>query len=198
MTEGKSPEQICSTLHGTTQTSEGNETASDACQIVLRQAGPQGTGTITSTPSNLPTITPTSRSTLSASLNNSKSKLGTGAMAGVIAPIVLVVLSVIAFGIWRFSRRKKTTTAPANDSSVGQASQEHDLKDQKSVSDLNTNVSTYKPNDCEELEANSVAIPELPENGFMVMAELVGDQEFIELPASPGDERTKARYIKSE
>ncbi|KAF2672971.1 hypothetical protein BT63DRAFT_466487, partial [Microthyrium microscopicum] len=46
----KPPEERCSSLHGTIQSPQATRSVSNACQIVLRQAGPQGTGTITSTP----------------------------------------------------------------------------------------------------------------------------------------------------
>jgi hypothetical protein len=167
------------------QNSESNESISDPCRIVLRQAGPQGTGTITSTPSNLPTMVQDKR--VQPSTYEHKPGLGTGAKAGIIIAIVLGVLFSLALGIHIFVRRKKkmSTKSEMNANNL-QDNNTRGPPEQNTVPGMEEDSpGTFMLDGVSRFEADGKSIykAELPEISSPLTAELSPDQEIIELPA---------------
>jgi hypothetical protein len=183
-TTGESnPEKICSELHGTIQKVEGPESTSDACRIVLRQAGSQGTGTITSTPTNLPTATQNRDFTTNP--HETKSKLSNGSKAGIITAVVLCLSILAAVIVFMCLRRKRKTkhvetaaNAPTDDNSFATS----DTKDQAAVF-LDKGSGFEAGNKAVEADGKAVVLAELPDTSKPAMVELSGDQEISELSA---------------
>lgn len=187
----RTQEEVCNAIHGTIRNSETNEATSDACQIVLRQAGVQGTGTITSTPSNLPTATPPKRLVQSQSSTSiANPSMSTGVMAGIITPVILVTLIAIALIIWIFIRRKRKSTSPPTTNNLPiSPEQKPSFDDPQTIG---------KP----EADSGAIfelpeAVTELPETTLINLSELEGDQQFIELPSAENEIVMKAQYKKS-
>jgi hypothetical protein len=183
MTKDSNPQEVCGAVRGTIQKSDATGSSSDACQIVMRQAGPQGTGTITSTPSNLPTATQDKSFIASTASSNPKSVLSNGAKGGIIAAVVLAVLISLALCMNMLARRKRKRSAlvdeavhnpvdaPAEDKSP-------DTKAQECTSPVILDGANRF-----EADGKPVLGTELPEFAEPMYAELAADQEIIELPA---------------
>lgn len=170
MAAGKSAEDVCKAIHGTLQNSEAISTTSDACRIVLRQAGPQGTGTITSTPINLPTATQVKVAKYSDTV--SKFALSGGAKAGIITASILGTLGAITLGVFVFAKRKRAKSAPLN--AVDSISKQEDLSP---APPLSKRVPTF------EADGKNINTIELPDTPIRAIAELSPDYEIVELPA---------------
>jgi hypothetical protein len=148
---------------------------------VLRQAGPQGTGTVTSTPSNLPTAIQNKRP--QPSTNEHKSGLSKGAKTGIITAVVLGVLTFTALGLYTFFGRKRSASAPLENASTPK-------EDERGPD-------TVMLDGASRLEADGkpIYIAELPETTRPVIAELSRDTEISELSAVSEDDFEKRRYI---
>jgi hypothetical protein len=165
--KGDNPEEVCSALRGTIQNPQTIGTALDGCQIVLRQAGTQGTGTITSTPTNLPTAVQEKRP--QTTVHESKSALSNGAKAGITTAVVISVLTSIALGAYVFIKKKKRTNPPVDNHAnppINEEGQDTVMLDGASVF---------------EADSKSVFQAELPETSEPPIAELSPAYEILEL-----------------
>jgi hypothetical protein len=120
LSKNKDPE-ACTSVNGTIQTAVVSDSQNSACNILLRQAKTDGTGTITSFPASA-TGLDTSRQR-----NGSPSNpMNTATKAGIITSVVVVGLLCLALAIyfamrWRRSTKKSaknnTSELPANSAS---------------------------------------------------------------------------------
>jgi hypothetical protein len=100
ISKGRDPAS-CTSAGGTIQTPTGPQSLESDCQSFLQQAGPDGIGKVTATPSPLSLKRPENDSHL-----NSGAKIGLGVGLSILALICIAV----AFGLYR--RRRKIPSAP--------------------------------------------------------------------------------------
>jgi hypothetical protein len=177
------PEEACKALHGEVQQPEPTESVSDGCRIILRQAGPKGTGTVTSTPTNLPTATPTRRPIIP--VHEPKPALSNGAKAGIITAVVLCVLTSIALGIYIFSRRKRNTNPPINNNNDAKSP----MDEISPVSDMLDGTDKF------EADSKPVFRAELSGNTTPPLVELSHEYEIRELSAVKEYDDEKRRHF---
>jgi hypothetical protein len=157
----------CSSAGGVMQKATPLASLASDCRVLLRQAGPDGKGTITFTPSSVPTDS-------SSFVPSNKGDLNTGARVGIGVSIGGFVILCVSLGFYlRARRQNKTVTSPTPeddfrkaelpDTFIQRADKVHTLIDSNEIRELSgTEVPVHIGIGWEVVEANTEYITELP------------------------------------
>jgi hypothetical protein len=159
----------CTSVSGILQNPKSPELLPNDCKILLRQAGPEGTGTVT--------LFPTATSDTNSEFAKSSSKLNSGAKVAIGVSIgIVAVLSIALLLCFRHRRRKSSNTQTSTDEPEGIVYQKAELPSD-SIATENAAVMLLDSAQIVELEA-----PQLNELEDMEINEVEGLQR-LELEA---------------
>jgi hypothetical protein len=144
------------------------------CQVLLRQAGPEGTGTITFEPATVATKSGSSSS-------SSRTVLKSGAKAGIVTGVCTFVILSVAIGVYIWLRKGKMGKNNLLPEAAGNGFQKAELAD--------TQMSP-----AEKAQVDSIEATELPGSdgrrelrGKEVILEIEGEHTIVELPTASNE-----------